>query len=178
VQSSGGVRRQRPNRGHGSRGHLRRSRRRPEAGDGDHRDRRSARRSSRFHVPLRVPELRAAPATPDAHHLLPRAHHHRPGRSRRRAAVPAGDRRLQSMDVRARRNRLLLVGRLRQEADAARLHASRRPLPDARSPHQREGAVLRDARQQAGLELTGTHHRGIDDARNIARLLPLAVGAR
>jgi 3'-5' exoribonuclease 1 len=28
---------------------------------------------------------------------------------------------------------------------------------------------------QAGLPLTGTHHRGIDDARNIARLLPFAL---
>jgi inhibitor of KinA sporulation pathway (predicted exonuclease) len=37
---------------------------------------------------------------------------------------------------------------------------------------------MAEALQQAGLELTGTHHRGIDDARNIARLLPLAVGAR
>jgi inhibitor of KinA sporulation pathway (predicted exonuclease) len=30
----------------------------------------------------------------------------------------------------------------------------------------------------AGLELLGTHHRGIDDARNIARLLPWAFGRR
>jgi inhibitor of KinA sporulation pathway (predicted exonuclease) len=29
---------------------------------------------------------------------------------------------------------------------------------------------------QAGLPLTGTHHRGLDDARNIARLLPFALG--
>ncbi|HEU4882757.1 MAG TPA: 3'-5' exonuclease [Longimicrobium sp.] len=28
----------------------------------------------------------------------------------------------------------------------------------------------------AGLPLAGTHHRGIDDARNIARLLPYALG--
>ena len=28
-----------------------------------------------------------------------------------------------------------------------------------------------------GLSLAGTHHRGIDDARNIARILPYAVGA-
>lgn len=27
-----------------------------------------------------------------------------------------------------------------------------------------------------GLDLVGTHHRGIDDARNIARLLPYALG--
>lgn len=29
---------------------------------------------------------------------------------------------------------------------------------------------------QAGLPLLGTHHRGIDDARNLARLLPFALG--
>jgi len=29
-----------------------------------------------------------------------------------------------------------------------------------------------------GLPLVGTHHRGIDDARNIARILPYAIGAR
>lgn len=32
------------------------------------------------------------------------------------------------------------------------------------------------ALQICGLSLTGTHHRGIDDARNIARLLPFIVG--
>lgn len=32
------------------------------------------------------------------------------------------------------------------------------------------------ALQEIGLELKGTHHRGIDDARNIARLLPFIVG--
>jgi len=31
---------------------------------------------------------------------------------------------------------------------------------------------MSEALQRAGLELVGTHHRGIDDARNIARLLP------
>jgi inhibitor of KinA sporulation pathway (predicted exonuclease) len=36
-----------------------------------------------------------------------------------------------------------------------------------------EGALKR-----AGLELVGTHHRGIDDARNIARLLPWIAGRR
>ena len=30
--------------------------------------------------------------------------------------------------------------------------------------------------KEVGLELRGTHHRGIDDARNIARLLPFIVG--
>src|SRR5690606_3123071 len=33
------------------------------------------------------------------------------------------------------------------------------------------------ALQQLGLPLEGTHHRGIDDARNIARILPYAIGA-
>lgn len=32
------------------------------------------------------------------------------------------------------------------------------------------------ALRRVGLELRGTHHRGIDDARNIARLLPWALG--
>ncbi len=34
------------------------------------------------------------------------------------------------------------------------------------------------ALRQLGIELSGTHHRGIDDARNIAKILPFAVGAR
>ena len=34
------------------------------------------------------------------------------------------------------------------------------------------------ALERVGLELQGTHHRGIDDARNIARLLPWALGLR
>lgn len=32
------------------------------------------------------------------------------------------------------------------------------------------------ALRRVGLQLQGTHHRGIDDARNIARLLPWALG--
>lgn len=32
------------------------------------------------------------------------------------------------------------------------------------------------ALRRVGLQPTGTHHRGIDDARNIARLLPWALG--
>lgn len=35
---------------------------------------------------------------------------------------------------------------------------------------------LGDAVKMAGLQFEGTAHRGIDDARNIARLLPLIVG--
>ncbi|NVB37281.1 exonuclease domain-containing protein [Pseudenhygromyxa sp. WMMC2535] len=34
------------------------------------------------------------------------------------------------------------------------------------------------ALRRLGLPLEGTHHRGIDDARNIARILPYAVGAQ
>lgn len=33
------------------------------------------------------------------------------------------------------------------------------------------------ALRELGLPLIGTHHRGIDDARNIARILPFAIGA-
>lgn len=33
------------------------------------------------------------------------------------------------------------------------------------------------ALMRVGIELEGTHHRGIDDARNIAKLLPYCVGA-
>lgn len=36
---------------------------------------------------------------------------------------------------------------------------------------------LGQALRHLGLELIGNHHRGIDDARNIARLLPFALGA-
>ena len=35
---------------------------------------------------------------------------------------------------------------------------------------------MKGALRMAGLPLTGTHHRGIDDARNIAALLPWIVG--
>lgn len=37
---------------------------------------------------------------------------------------------------------------------------------------------MAQALAHAGLPLDGTHHRGIDDARNIARLLPYALGRR
>ncbi len=36
---------------------------------------------------------------------------------------------------------------------------------------------MAEALRKLGLPLTGTHHRGIDDARNIARILPYAIGA-
>jgi inhibitor of KinA sporulation pathway (predicted exonuclease) len=35
---------------------------------------------------------------------------------------------------------------------------------------------MAQALQLCGLPLEGTHHRGIDDARNIAKLLPYAIG--
>jgi inhibitor of KinA sporulation pathway (predicted exonuclease) len=34
----------------------------------------------------------------------------------------------------------------------------------------------REALERVGIVATGTHHRGLDDARNIARLLPWALG--
>jgi 3'-5' exoribonuclease 1 len=34
------------------------------------------------------------------------------------------------------------------------------------------------ALRRVGLDLVGTHHRGIDDARNIARVLPYRLGWR
>ena len=37
---------------------------------------------------------------------------------------------------------------------------------------------MAEALKHCGLPLEGTHHRGIDDARNIARLLPWIVGPK
>lgn len=37
---------------------------------------------------------------------------------------------------------------------------------------------MAEALQIAGLPLQGTHHRGIDDARNIAKLLPYILGRK
>lgn len=34
------------------------------------------------------------------------------------------------------------------------------------------------ALEHVGIELTGTHHRGIDDARNISKLLPYCLGLK
>ncbi|MCA9024841.1 MAG: exonuclease domain-containing protein [Planctomycetaceae bacterium] len=42
--------------------------------------------------------------------------------------------------------------------------------------NQRRRMGMKEALSRAGLTLEGTHHRGIDDARNIARLLPFIVG--
>lgn len=46
---------------------------------------------------------------------------------------------------------------------------------DAMGTRKRFGMAR--ALRRLGLPLEGTHHRGIDDARNIAKLLPYAVGA-
>jgi inhibitor of KinA sporulation pathway (predicted exonuclease) len=67
---------------------------------------------------------------------------------RHRAALPFGDRHL---NLKARFSEALGEGRAYGMAGALR---------------------------RVGLALEGTHHRGIDDARNIARLLPYALGAR
>lgn len=37
---------------------------------------------------------------------------------------------------------------------------------------------MKRAMQLAGITTEGSHHRGLDDARNIARLLPFALGAK
>lgn len=46
---------------------------------------------------------------------------------------------------------------------------------DALGTRKRFG--MAGALHKLGLPLAGTHHRGIDDARNIARILPYAIGA-
>lgn len=45
---------------------------------------------------------------------------------------------------------------------------------DTQGKPKRSG--MAEALQLAGIELSGTHHRGIDDARNIAKLLPFILG--
>ena len=46
----------------------------------------------------------------------------------------------------------------------------------ARAAGERGQIGNQSAMRRVGLTPTGTHHRGIDDARNIARLLPYALG--
>ena len=69
----------------------------------------------------------------------------------------------------------------------ARLHHLR--LPDCLSDHidlkaafaESQGIKrcgMKGALRRVGLPLAGTHHRGIDDARNIAALLPWCLGRR
>lgn len=69
----------------------------------------------------------------------------------------------------------------------ARLHGLKLPFGDRHLNLKRRFSETQglpkklgmgQALRHAGLELQGTHHRGIDDARNIARLLPWIVGAR
>lgn len=71
---------------------------------------------------------------------------------------------------------------LQQDCD---FHRTPNPIP---APHrnvkrlfsERQGRTkqygLSGAIHEAGLAFSGTHHRGIDDARNIARLLPFVFG--
>ncbi len=67
----------------------------------------------------------------------------------------------------------------------ARHHQVTPPLP--RAPREPQEGLLRhlgekkllgmaQALERVGLPLVGTHHRGIDDARNIAGLLPWSLG--
>lgn len=42
----------------------------------------------------------------------------------------------------------------------------------------KKGYGMKRALARAGIELDGTHHRGIDDARNIAKLMPYCMGRK
>lgn len=46
----------------------------------------------------------------------------------------------------------------------------------ARARGSRRGLGTYSAMRSIGIEPSGTHHRGIDDARNIARMLPFVLG--
>lgn len=62
--------------------------------------------------------------------------------------------------------------------DAAHLNVKRlfsERLSSKRSATRKKFG-LAEAIRKVGLDFTGTHHRGIDDARNIARLLPFVFG--
>ncbi|HLL26021.1 MAG TPA: 3'-5' exonuclease [Kofleriaceae bacterium] len=71
-----------------------------------------------------------------------------------------------------------------QLAADARRHRIAMPLPGAHLNIKEQFAKALGGKKQGtyqalsrvGLRPTGTHHRGIDDARNIARLLPWALG--
>ncbi|MEK8030910.1 3'-5' exonuclease [Ideonella sp. DXS29W] len=65
--------------------------------------------------------------------------------------------------------------RLPYPISAPHLNAKRR-FAEAQGLSNKPG--LADAVRQAGLSFSDTLHRGIDDARNIARLLPFVFGAR
>lgn len=73
----------------------------------------------------------------------------------------------------------------KQLAQDSDLHGIAYPMPGGhvnlkRAFSDRQGIIkkfgMAGAVAHVGLELEGTHHRGIDDARNIARLLPWCVG--
>lgn len=75
----------------------------------------------------------------------------------------------------------------KQLAKDCEFHGVENPLPyrhvnlkTAFAKHQglRKPCGMAKALRYIGLPLEGTHHRGIDDARNIARLLPYALGLR
>jgi len=72
-----------------------------------------------------------------------------------------------------------------QFAQDCELHGIAYPLPpthlNIKRRFQEELSLkrkvgLKGALKHVGLPLDGTHHRGIDDARNIAKLLPYALG--
>ena len=89
--------------------------------------------------------------------------------------------------VRTRRA-VLLVGRLRSKPARRRLRRDTAIDPPLPGPHWNLKDAFRRARgsqrrfgangalEALGLTPTGTHHRGIDDARNIARTLPYVLG--
>jgi 3'-5' exoribonuclease 1 len=67
----------------------------------------------------------------------------------------------------------------------ARMHAVRLPLRSdnlnlkeafSQGLSTRRSFGMKKALQRVGIPLTGTHHRGIDDARNIVKLLPWCLG--
>lgn len=73
----------------------------------------------------------------------------------------------------------------RQFEQDARWHRVELPLPRAhvnikerfsQALGTKKRFGMARALHRVGIELEGTHHRGIDDARNIAKLLPFALG--
>ncbi len=66
-------------------------------------------------------------------------------------------------------------------------HRRAYPFPDAHLNLKKQFSItqgykkrfgMAGALQKAGIPLQGTHHRGIDDARNMAQLMPWIVGGR
>jgi len=75
------------------------------------------------------------------------------------------------------------AGQLRQDCVLHGLHYDMPPhrdmkvaLSEVHGWRKRYG--MKKALTRCGLSLQGTHHRGIDDARNIARMLPWIVGGK